>query len=454
MRNRLMFLALLFVWAMPLCAENEAAPWARAIHVDVYTAIQSVDQTSDGGFILAGVWFNDTDIDAVCIRLNASGMVQWAKKYGGTKYDYASRIMQTADGGFIFAGSTESFGAGRSDAWVVKLDSSGNIVWQKTYGSSWIEQGRVVIQNKDGSYFIAGNYQRYGTGGGWDGWCMKLTQTGGIAWRKVYRRTSDEMLMDAAATGDGGFILVGQGATRSRAWCVRIDGSGKTLWQKAYGVGDTDITATAVAATADGGAVLGGMYMTADWKANGWTAKVDSSGNLSWQSSFQSDEYVFVTAIRQEKDGHILVTGTVGFSDFIILSHGKQHPFAATPNGDSWSGRLDATGKMFWQNSFGKTPNEYLSAVHQTPDDGSVFVGYRKTSAGWDALVTRTSADGSTCSKFRSTKKISGATLNMTAESSNVGTTQGVFSVRDSKGVTTNLTTSVVNLCAATASTQ
>lgn len=449
----MLFIALLLASAMPVCAASETAQWAHAIHVAGFgmTLIQSVDQTQDGGFILAGAGAG-ASVDAVCIKMNASGMVQWARAYGGVKDDYASRIIQTADGGFIFTGVTESSGAGRTDAWVVKLDSSGNIVWQKTYGSSWIEQARVVLQNKDGSFLVAGNYQRYGSGGGWDAWCMKLTQTGSMVWKKTYRTsTADETVVDAAVTEDGGLILFG--SSQGKAWGLRINATGGILWQKLYSAGEQTI-GTAVATTEDGGTIVGGIVTTADWGYNGWVARLDSAGNLSWQSGFQSDQYVFVTATRQEKDGHILVIGTVGFSDLLILSPGKQHPFATAPSGDSWSARLDAGGKMILQKTFGRTAQEYVSAFHETPDDGSVFVGCRVTDTGFDALVARTTADGNACSRFRSTRKISNLAMNMTAEASNVGITNAVFLARAGKGVAANLTTSIVNLCAASAAMQ
>jgi hypothetical protein len=127
----------------------------------------SVQQTSDGGYILAG----ETDSfgaggDIFLIKTDASGNIQWAKTYGGTYSDYAYSVQQTSDGGYIVAGYTRSFGAGLSDVFLVKTDASGNISWAKTYGGTNGEGAFSVQQTSDGGYIVAG--YTYSFSAGWD----------------------------------------------------------------------------------------------------------------------------------------------------------------------------------------------------------------------------------------------------------------------------------------------
>ncbi len=136
---------------------------------------ESVQATSDGGYILAGGTnsFGAGNYDAWCVKLDASGNVLWQKTYGGASADIAESVQATSDGGYILAGSCQS------DAWCVKLDASGNVLWQKTYGSADNDNAWAVQATSDGGYILAGNTNSFGAGNS-DVWCLKLSSTGDI----------------------------------------------------------------------------------------------------------------------------------------------------------------------------------------------------------------------------------------------------------------------------------
>ena len=157
-------------WVLKLNADGSPV-WRKTYGVFLGGYDQSVHQTADGGYVVAGTTYNfgPSENDAWVLKLNADGSVAWQKSYGGSREDRAHSIQQTADGGFIIAGLTLSFGAGNYDAWVLKLNADGSIAWQKTYGGSQYDEVTSVQQTADGDYILAGKTfsfaRKYGTRG-------------------------------------------------------------------------------------------------------------------------------------------------------------------------------------------------------------------------------------------------------------------------------------------------
>jgi hypothetical protein len=102
----------------------------------------------------------------------------WSRTYGGTNDDKAYALVQTGDGGFAIAGSTDSFGAGGYDFWLVKTDASGNMQWNKTYGGTGDDEAYALVQTGDGGYALAGYTESFGAGH-YDFWLVK-TDAGGL----------------------------------------------------------------------------------------------------------------------------------------------------------------------------------------------------------------------------------------------------------------------------------
>ncbi|MFZ8835354.1 MAG: hypothetical protein ACO2O5_14355, partial [Candidatus Caldipriscus sp.] len=138
--------------------------WAKTYGGTVDEYAHSVLQTSDGGYIVAGETrsFGAGYRDIFLIKTDASGNLQWAKTYGGTYWDVAYSVQQTSDGGYIVAGETYSFGAGGRDIFLIKTDASGNVQWAKTYGGTDEDWARSVQQTSDGGYIVAGVTRSFG----------------------------------------------------------------------------------------------------------------------------------------------------------------------------------------------------------------------------------------------------------------------------------------------------
>jgi len=158
------------------------------------------------------------------IRITATdsyGEQYWAKTYGGTGNDYAYSIQKTSDGEFIIGGSTRSFGARRQDIWVFKLDTNGDIAWQKTYGEGDYYYVHSIHQTLDGGYVIASTP---------DFWVLKLDSNGNVTWQKKYGGAIDITINSIRQTLDSGYIVAG---TRSgNVWVLKLDSEGEVIWQR------------------------------------------------------------------------------------------------------------------------------------------------------------------------------------------------------------------------------
>jgi hypothetical protein len=139
----------------------------------------SIRQTSDGGYVLAGYTddYGAGDSDLIVIKLDSSGNVSWSKIIGGPGSDNVFSAQQTSDGGYVLAGETSSYGAGGSDSFIIKLDSSGNVSWSKTFGGPGSEAISSIQQTSDGGYIAAGYTNSYGAGG-YDSFIIKLDSSG------------------------------------------------------------------------------------------------------------------------------------------------------------------------------------------------------------------------------------------------------------------------------------
>ena len=183
--------------------------------------LRGVQQTSDGGFVVAG-WtrsFGAGREDAWVLKLDADGEIQWQKTFGGGNGDQATAVWQTADGGFIVAAGTSSFGTGHYDVWLLRLDAEGALVWQQTYGGTQADVALDVQQTSDGGFVVMAATGSFGATG-LDPWILKLTAGGTVEWQRRYDTGAvDLQLEEVRQISDGGYIAA-VGGTRPCAGCV------------------------------------------------------------------------------------------------------------------------------------------------------------------------------------------------------------------------------------------
>jgi hypothetical protein len=246
-------------------------------------------------------------------------VVKFARTYGGTNDDYARTVQQTSDGGYIVAGYTESFGAGGSDIFLIKTDASGNIIWAKTYGGTNLDDAFSVQQTTDGGYIVAGYTWSFGAGYS-DIFLIKTDANGNVQWAKTYGGTNDDWAYSVQQTSDGGYIMAGTTWSFGAGWgdifLIKTDANGNLQWAKTYGGGSYDY-AYSVQQTFDGGYIVAGT--TASFSAGNYDIfliKTDAKGNIQWAKTYGGTDILDsgIPSVQQTSDGgYILVSTTISF---------------------------------------------------------------------------------------------------------------------------------------------
>ncbi|MCE3077210.1 T9SS type A sorting domain-containing protein [Chryseobacterium gwangjuense] len=397
--------SLLFIYFSNLfSSQAPAMQWQKNYGGSQPEMFPDIALTSDGGYILAGssastngnVTGNHGLNDFWVVRTNSTGDILWQKSLGGSAGDAASSVRQTSDGGYIVAGSSSSNNGdvtgnhGSSDFWIVKLDTSGNLQWQKSFGGSNEEIAQSIRQTTDGGYIVAGYTASSdgdvasGNGGYRDYWVIKLNATGNLQWEKTYGGGSGDQAYSIEQTTDGGYIIGGYSNSIDNIvtgnhgsddyWIVKINAAGVLQWQKSLGGSGTD-RAFSVKQTSDGGYIAFGQSISTNGDITGshgnddyWLAKLSSTGILQWQKSYGGSLYDRGRDVSQTADGGYIMTGV----SFPLNVEGT------TSNGanDYLIVKTDASGNMEWQQTYGGLQDDYGTFVKQTLDGGYILCGY------------------------------------------------------------------------------
>jgi hypothetical protein len=249
----------------------------------------SVWQTSDGGYAIAG-WTASSGagfFDIWLVKTDSAGNMQWNRTYGGSGFDYANSVQQTTDGGYIMAGHTDGFNGSGAGFCLVKTDLAGDLQWTRTYGGTPIGEARSVQQTADGGYIAAGYTIPTGASEP-DFFLVKTDSTGTLQWNKIYGGTGTNYANAVQQTSDGGYIMAGAtnsfGAGGFDFWLVKTDSVGTQQWNETFG-GKADDIANSVQQTSDGGYIIAGS--TYSYGAGGsdfWLVKIGGIGISSLET--------------------------------------------------------------------------------------------------------------------------------------------------------------------------
>jgi|GEM_PF-889737 len=370
---------------------------------------RSIQQTLDGGYIVAGESeSNDGDVsgnngnrDYWILKLDGNGNIQWEQNYGGSGFDEPRSIQQTLDGGYIVAGYSSSNDGdvngnnGNFDYWILKLDATGNVQWEQNYGGSGWDYVNSIQQTLDGGYIVAGNSfsndgDVSGNNGSFDYWILKLDETGNVQWEQSYGGSDSEYAESIRQTLDGGYIVAGFSLSNNGDvsgnngiydyWILKLDGTGNVQWEQNYG-GSGDDRAFSIQQTLDGGYIVAGYSLSNDGDVSGnngnndyWILKLDGTGNVQWKQNYGGSGTDLAQSIQQTLDGGYIVAGASTSNNGDVSGN----------NGiwDSWILKLDGTGNVQWEQSYGGSDSEYAQSIQQTLDGGYIVAGYSESNDG------------------------------------------------------------------------
>jgi hypothetical protein len=350
----------------------------------------SVQQTNDGGYIIAGTTDSDYagEIDALLIKTDSQGNKEWEKTFGGSKEDSVRSVQQTIDGGYIVAGYTMPYSTILKDAWLIKTDSLGNKEWDKTFGGNDDEMANSVRQTNDGGYIIAGTTHSYGAGNG-DAWLIKTDSSGNMLWDRTFDVLSTEYANSVQLTSDNGYIIAGLD-TNQGLLLIKTDAQGNKQWDRTFDISTELLDWTMdvwpeVQQTSDGGYIIAASKpesITVDRVySSAWLIKTDSSGNKEWDRTF-GVTVDRANSVQQTSDGGYIIAGYTN-------SYGSGMC-------DIWLIKTDSSGNKEWDRTFGGSENDQAYSVRQTSDGGYIIVGStRSEGAGEeDIWLIKTDANG------------------------------------------------------------
>jgi len=401
--------------SLTVFSQTQNIEWEQTYGGSERDEINSTILTSDGGYLLGG-WTesNDGDIqsgnhggrDYWVVKINSTGTIEWEQTYGGSSYDDLRSTIPTSDGGYLLGGITDSNDGdiqsgnhGGRDFWVVKINSTGTIEWEQTYGGSGPEVIGSIITTSDGGYLLGGFTEsndgdiQSGNHGGRDYWVVKINSTGTIEWEQTYGGSSYDDLRSTIPTSDGGYLLGGytysndgdiQSGNNGQTdyWVVKINSTGTIEWEQTYGGSSSDQLFSTLL-TSDGGYLLGGRTDSNDGDIQSgnqgdydyWAVKINSTGTIEWEQTYggSSSDQLFSTLLTS--DGGYLLGGYTDSNDGDIQS-GNQG------ESDYWVVKINSTGTIEWEQTYGGSERDEITSTIPTSDGGYLLGGYSSSNDG------------------------------------------------------------------------
>jgi hypothetical protein len=323
-------------------------------------------QTSDGGYAAIGYTqsFGVGFPDYYLVKTDSAGNMQWNKTYGKPGItDLGFTVIQTSDSGYLLAGTTNFTATNaQADGLLIKTDSSGNMVWNKTYGNSNTDEStNFIIQSNDGGYALMGFATRSGVS---NEWLIKIDANGNMLWNQTYISPLTFAPRMLIQTSDGGYAMGGVANTTTQGndfLLAKTDSLGVMLWNKTYG-GAGDDSATGLALAADGGYVLAGYTNSSVVSGqDGWLVKTDVNGNTLWNMTYGGAGNDSFQRIIRTNDGGYAISGVT-------------NSFGAGGN-DLWFVKVDSLGNTQWTRTFGGALADSGAMLRQTTDGAYVVIG-------------------------------------------------------------------------------
>lgn len=325
---------------------------------------QDVLATPDGGYLIAGYTTNSTqyDCDVYIFKTDAVGNQVWTKTYGGAKPDFPYHLLATNDGNYFLIGYSQSYGGGDADVFLLKVDPSGNMVWQKTYGGFGNDFGQDIISTNDGNYVIVG-WSNSGTSST-DANLIKIDPSGNVIWNKLIGGSAGDYGHSVKQCSDGDYIVLGHTfsyGTNGDAYLIKTDGNGDVAWTKNFGGAGFDEGSYIVINGDNSFTFLVRDSSSAGKDIDVRIIKTDASGNEIFSKSYGGSQKDTPKMIQPTSDG-----GYIGAA--ISRSFGWINP-------DMWIMKFNSNGDTTWTRHYGGPNNEHCYVAREQPDGSYIAVG-------------------------------------------------------------------------------
>lgn len=359
-------LALLLISLTP-CLKSQTLIWDIP-HGGIYNeGGYAAVQADDGSYMVIGSTysFGAGEFDLYLLKIGAAGDTLWTRTFGGALTEYGYDIHTTSDGGFILVGSTKSFGVGKKDIYLIKVDSSGNILWQRTYGGAEDDDGWSVRQTSDRGFIICGSSSSSGAGYS-DLILIKTDSVGQTLWSKTFGGAGGESGASVRELNGGGFVAVGStgsfGTGYSSVYLVRTSANGDSLWAKDFGGAAADF-GNAVEVALDGSFLIAGATASIGaGYSDFYLLKVDAAGTKLWEKTFGGSKDDRAYSIFATRDGSYILTGTTESYGAGMI--------------DLYAVRVNPDGDQIWARAYGGAKADYGRMVFQDRSRDYILVGY------------------------------------------------------------------------------
>lgn len=451
---RMKKLYLLLPLLLPLITYSQDILWEKSYGGQHADYLFDAQPTADYGFILAGSSLsnktgnksddNHGDLDYWVWKMTEKGDLDWQKSFGGSGFDLLQSIKNTSDGGFILAGTSSSGTGfqkgedckGLTDFWVIKLDASGGEQWQRTIGGNGSDELLCAFQTRDGGYILGGSsssspvsianikpdakssaitkadlYSKSEKSrGNMDYWVVKLDKQGVIVWQKTYGGQYADLLRSMEQTTDNGYILAGYSNSSMSGektdnnkgigdvWVLKINDAGEIEWQNSYGA-EGDDQPYVIHQTSDGGYIVGAnsnstnpLTSLGGIVGNGtdyWVLKLDEEGGVIWSKTYDFGKVDVLTSLVENKD-HTYLIGGYAQSESRVPKNGivgkVANKVAKEKDGinDYIALKIDEKGEELWKKTVGSSGEDILRKLIETRDGGYLMAGTSNSGASKD----------------------------------------------------------------------
>ena len=371
---------------------------------------KSVVATSDGGFAVLGYTQSmDGDVtgkttenyDFWVLKFNSEALLEWTKTYGGSGDDRGSDIIQTTDGGFALIGYTSSVDGditinnGNRDFWMAKLDATGTLSWQKSFGFVGADEGISLLETSDNHFLLSGvldvtasqgegNLGRLSTKhAGGDYWSIKIGYSGELIWSRFYGGSFTDSPAGVLENNNGEFIVVGASdsndvdITNNKGsydfWIVKSDAGGNIIWEKSFGGSEID-EARGIASSGDGNYIIVGDTRSNqqdisfnNGAADLWIIKVSDNGEFLWDSAIGGSNFDVARSINRTSDSGFVIAGSSRSSDGDVAKNQGQN--------DAWVVKINTEGQLVWETTVGGTDIDFAYDAVQLKNGTIIAVG-------------------------------------------------------------------------------